>query len=52
MNILLWLIPVSLCLGALGLAAFFWALKSGQFDDAKGDGERLLIDEFDDHPRQ
>ena len=33
MNILLLLIPISLGLGAAGLAAFWYALKTGQFDD-------------------
>jgi len=50
MTILLWLIPVSLILGFGGLLAFFWALKDGQFDDTKGDAERLLFPDFDDHP--
>ena len=28
------LIPIALFLGLLGLAAFFWALRDGQFDDS------------------
>lgn len=44
---LLLLIPLALCLGALGLAAFLWALKSGQFDDLDGAANRIL---FDDEP--
>ncbi len=39
------LIPIVLLLGALGLAAFIWALRSGQFDDPKGSAERMLDDE-------
>lgn len=39
------LIPVALVLGALGLAAFFWALRSGQYDDPGGSAERILDDE-------
>jgi cbb3-type cytochrome oxidase maturation protein len=42
------LIPIALSLGLLGLAAFFWALKNGQFDDMEGAGLRILID--DDEP--
>ena len=39
------LIPVALGLGLCGLAAFFWAVKSGQFDDPEGAALRILIDE-------
>ncbi|MFO1140096.1 MAG: cbb3-type cytochrome oxidase assembly protein CcoS [Paracoccus sp. (in: a-proteobacteria)] len=45
------LIPVSLGLGGLGLAAFIWALRGRQYDDPKGDAERILSREWDDHPR-
>ena len=47
MNGLAVLIPVALGLGALGLAAFFWALKRGQFDDLDGAAARILIDDED-----
>ena len=47
MTILLLLIPVALLLGGLGLAAFLWALKSGQFEDLDGAAERILIDDED-----
>ncbi|MEK6541028.1 MAG: cbb3-type cytochrome oxidase assembly protein CcoS [Pseudomonadota bacterium] len=43
------LIPVALGLGLLGLFAFQWALRSGQFDDLDGAALRVLIDE-DDEP--
>ncbi|GLV20526.1 hypothetical protein TomMM35A_03860 [Sphingobium sp. TomMM35A] len=39
------LIPIALSLGLLGLAAFFWALRDGQFDDSEGAAARILIDE-------
>lgn len=42
---LLFLIPVALLLGGLGLAAFFWALRDGQFDDPDGAAARILIEE-------
>jgi cbb3-type cytochrome oxidase maturation protein len=38
------LIPVALFLGLLGLVAFLWSLRSGQFDDLDGAAERGLID--------
>lgn len=47
MTILAVLIPVSLGLGLLGLAAFFWALKSDQYSDLEGDAARILFDEKD-----
>lgn len=50
MNVLLFLIPISLILGGVALAAFFWSLKSGQYDDLNGAAERILYDE-DEPPR-
>ncbi|MEZ5931623.1 MAG: cbb3-type cytochrome oxidase assembly protein CcoS [Alphaproteobacteria bacterium] len=47
MNVLIYLIPIALFLGLLGLAAFLWSLKSGQFDDLDGAAERVLFDEDD-----
>ena len=52
MEILVILIPVSVFLGGIGLAAFFWAMKTKQFDDPEGDAQRILTKEFDDKPRQ
>jgi cbb3-type cytochrome oxidase maturation protein len=51
MEILAILIPVSLGLGALGLLAFFWALRSRQFEDPEGDSNRILTDDYDEHPK-
>jgi len=45
MGSLLLLIPFALALGAIGLAAFLWALKSGQFDDLDGAAGRILFDD-------
>ncbi|MBT3536275.1 MAG: cbb3-type cytochrome oxidase assembly protein CcoS [Rhodospirillaceae bacterium] len=45
MNALLVLIPVALFLGLIGLAAFLWALRTGQFDDLDGAAERILHDD-------
>ena len=36
MSVLIFLIPITLALGFVGLAAFIWSMKSGQFDDLKG----------------
>jgi cbb3-type cytochrome oxidase maturation protein len=45
MNVLIYLIPIALFLGLLGLAGFLWALRNGQFDDLEGDAERILADD-------
>ncbi len=50
MNILAILIPVSLVLGGIGLYAFFWSIKNSQYDDPKGNAERILSDRYDDSP--
>lgn len=47
MTELLYLIAIALSLGLLGLGAFLWALRSGQFDDLDGAAHRIL---FDDEP--
>lgn len=51
MGILGFLIPVSLFLGGIGLVAFFWAIKTRQFDDPEGDANRILMKDYDDHPK-
>ena len=48
MTALAWLIPAALILGGLGLAAFLWALRSGQFEDLEGAAWRAIED--DDTP--
>lgn len=42
---LIFLLPIALFLGGLGLAAFLWSLKSGQYDDMDGAAERILVDD-------
>ena len=49
MTVLGILIPVSLILGGLGLAAFLWSLKNDQYEDLEGDQSRILFNEKD-HP--
>lgn len=44
---LLYLIPAALVLGGLGLAAFVWSLRSGQYDDLDGAAHRILFDDED-----
>ena len=51
MDVLAFLIPVSLGLGALGLGAFFWTMKSRQYEDPDGDAARILRTDYDDKPK-
>ncbi len=50
MSALIYLIPAALLLGLLGLLAFLWALKSGQFEDLDGAAHRILLDDEDEAP--
>ena len=50
MEILVFLVPLALMLGGVGLVAFLWSLKSGQYDDLAGAAWRALAD--DDPPPQ
>lgn len=45
MNVLVYLLPLALSLGALGLAGFVWSLRSKQFEDLQGAGWRTIADD-------
>lgn len=45
MSHLVFLIPIALGLGALGLVAFIWSLRNGQYDDLDGAAQRILDDD-------
>jgi cbb3-type cytochrome oxidase maturation protein len=45
MNVLVYLVPMALALGLIGLFAFLWSLKSGQYDDLEGAALRVLLDD-------
>lgn len=45
MNGLLWLIPIALAMGFVGLGAFLWSLRTHQYDDLEGASHRILQDE-------
>jgi cbb3-type cytochrome oxidase maturation protein len=45
MNVLVYLLPMALGLGLIGLFAFMWALRSGQYGDVDGAAERVLSDD-------
>lgn len=50
MTLLIWLVIVALGMGAVGLLAFLWSMRSGQLDDLDGAGERVLLHELEDTP--
>ena len=45
MTVLLFLVPLALALGFVGLMSFLWSLKSGQYDDLDGAAQRVLSDD-------
>lgn len=45
MSSLIFLLPLALLLGGIALGAFFWSLRSGQYDDLDGAAERILLDD-------
>lgn len=49
MDILVLLVPLALAMGFMGLVAFLWTLRSGQYEDLDGAASRIL---FDDIPRK
>jgi len=51
MTSLVLLIPIALFMGLMGLIAFFWALRRGQFNDLDGAAARILIDDEADEPK-
>ena len=48
MSSLVFLVPLALLLGAAALGAFFWSLRSGQYDDLEGAGARIFVDDAND----
>ncbi len=45
MDVIYGLIPGMILLGLVGVAIFFWAARSGQFDDLEGEANRILMDD-------
>jgi cbb3-type cytochrome oxidase maturation protein len=45
MNILLFLIPITLALAGCGLVAFLWTVKNKQYDDLEGSAKRILFED-------
>ncbi len=45
MSVFSFLWPISIVLGLIGLAAFFWSLRNGQYSDTAGDAQRIIYDD-------
>ncbi len=42
---MIFLIPIALFLGLVGLGAFLWSMRTGQYDDLEGASYRALFEE-------
>lgn len=51
MNMLFVLIPLAMLLLGVAIAAFFWAVRSGQFDDLDTPAVGILLDDDDGNDR-
>ena len=52
MSYLAWLLPIALGMGIVGLMAFLWSMRSGQYEDLDGAAERVLLADAADAPLQ
>ncbi|MCI3134366.1 cbb3-type cytochrome oxidase assembly protein CcoS [Phenylobacterium aquaticum] len=50
MTIFLMLAPISIFIALMGLGAFWWTMRSGQYEDPTGDANRILNVGPDDGP--
>lgn len=50
MEVIYGLLPGMLLLGLVGVIVFFWAVRSGQYDDMEGAANRVLMDD-ENHPQ-
>lgn len=51
MEVLYLLVPLAIVLVIVMVWAFFWSIRSGQFDDLEGPAHRILMD-HDDSPQE
>jgi len=51
MNVIAYLIPISIILGGIGLLGFVFTVKSRQYEDPEGDAQRILSGDYDDKPK-
>jgi cbb3-type cytochrome oxidase maturation protein len=45
MDILIYLIPIAILLGLVGLIAFLWTVKNKQYEDLDGAANRILFED-------
>ena len=45
MGVLYLLVPLALLIAGIGVGAFFWAVRSGQYDDVRTPAIRVLLDD-------
>jgi cbb3-type cytochrome oxidase maturation protein len=50
MSYIAWLVPIALGMGIVGLVAFLWSMRSGQYHDLDGAAERVLLSDATDAP--
>ncbi len=48
LDILYFIVPIALAFAGVGVWAFIWSVRSGQYDDMSGPGHRVLIDDADE----
>ncbi|AAM54767.1 cbb3-type cytochrome oxidase assembly protein CcoS [Rhizobium sp. MC63] len=51
MNMLIYLMPIALLMGGMGLLAFLWSLTSRQYEDLEGAAWRILVEDETDCKR-
>lgn len=51
MEVLSYLIPISIVMGGIGLLAFVFTVRTDQYDDPEGNSQRILSGDWDDHPK-
>lgn len=52
MSSIFWLIPISLVFLGVAILAFFWAVKSQQFEDLDSPARHILLDEVTERWQQ
>jgi cbb3-type cytochrome oxidase maturation protein len=52
MEVIVFLVPLALLLGLIGLLGFLWSLKNGQYDDLEGAAWRAIADDDEAPPAQ
>ena len=50
MTAMLYLIPIALGMGLLGLLAFLWTVRNNQYEDMQGNATRILMKDYDEYP--